>query len=235
MIRKKIYVPTIIALSVSLGFAMSATVSANQHYESILAPIAILLSAFVAGWMATNYLTLAEKSRKMDRTVNFIANYDPFTRPEFISLLYSAERELNEAMQVYKAANVCGPEMVANLKNLRAVVEDLSMEQAQAIHTAANFFEMLVVNLSSNYFDKNYVLQIYGDNFGLQFWARTWPVLKYSQLSNLQYQSLKGIPNNSLGGSYSSLERWVLSHVADGDIFPMPDQKLVAYKRPTPQ
>ena len=223
-------IPVLIALSIALGYMLSATLAVAHDYAVLVAPMSILVAALLAGSVTVNYLHRTEESRKRDRTVNFIASYDPFSRPDFINLLYAAERELADGLQVFNAAGVSGPELVSKIENLKNAVGDLSMEQAQAIHSAAGFFEMLIVNLSSDYFDKHYILQIYGDNFGIQFWARTWPLLKYSQLSNIEYQSLQGIPNNSLGGSYSSLERWVLSHVRDGDIFPMPNEKMATKK-----
>ena len=229
MIRMKILIPALIGVSLVLGYIIGASLSHGADYSVLIAPLSILLAALLAGSVTVNYLHSTEESRRRDRTVNFIAGYDPFSRPAFIQQLDAAEKELADGLQVFSAAGVSGPELVSKIDNLKSAVSDLSMEQAQAIHSAASFFEMLIVNLSSDYFDN--ILQIYGDNFGIQFWARAWPLLKYSQLTNIEYQSIRGIPNNSLGGSYSSLERWVLSHVRDGDIFPMPNEKMATKKR----
>ena len=193
----------------ALGWAVAATCSVQTNLQWLVTPLAILGSASVTLLTAWVGWSRARKSEIANRTISYLLNEFPLSR-ELRESLGRAQKKIMEASASFAVPDSNASKLIFHIDIYEQEMNKLKDDERESLEKMADVLELICLNVQYGYFDRAIVERHLGDNYGAQFWIRSWPFIVYSNKINDLYMAAKGVNVNS-GGIYRSLTERMLS------------------------
>ncbi|WP_444941533.1 DUF4760 domain-containing protein [Microbulbifer sp. ZKSA004] len=212
MTRSKITVILTI-LAFALGVMSASTLNFSIDYSRFLSPVAVLVSACIAIYIAVENLEKASEKEKINRTIDYVfrltsdlPHQEKINENEIYKKLFS---------QSHKLKNPQNPENGYNILGVIEAVKRLSAEEQEYLSERAGRLEIILVNIKYGFFSEEIIKAHFGSNYILTFWAMFWPYLILQNEGSSRFELSSGLIPNLEEGLFYLLKEYV---VGNGDI-----------------
>lgn len=200
------------------GCVLASTQNVEDSYLWLASPLAIVASACITLTIAMITWENTKNSERTNRTIEYLLNNFPLS-DKLILNLGEAQKKIIESSSSYAVKNTETQDIDFHMDLYEKEENKLSEEEASAIGSLSAIYELIFLNVDHNYFDEKIVKQHLGEDFGIQFWIRSWPYILYHNYVDQLYMNAKGI--NNCTGVYGAYIKCMLENESVENKYPL--------------